>query len=84
MNQQHTPSLAIRRNNDGTYSVIDTRFGIRLVKAGSNHMPKQTSGAITGTCVMEGMTQDVASLMHSLRMLPSVIAGPSGCLGITR
>jgi hypothetical protein len=34
MNDQHTPSLAIRRNNDGSYSVINTRVGIRLVKAG--------------------------------------------------
>jgi hypothetical protein len=34
MNDRHTPSLAIRRNNDGSYSVIDTRAGIRLVKAG--------------------------------------------------
>jgi hypothetical protein len=35
MNDRHKPSLAIRRNNDGGYSVIDhTRVGIRLVKAG--------------------------------------------------
>ena len=34
MNVLLKPSLAIRRNNDGTYSVIDTRVGIRLVKAG--------------------------------------------------
>jgi hypothetical protein len=34
MNDRHTLSLAIRRKNDGSYSVIDTRVGIRLVKAG--------------------------------------------------
>ena len=33
-NMKPTPILAIRRNNDGTYSVIDTRAGIRLVKSG--------------------------------------------------
>ena len=34
MNDRGRPSLTIRRNNDGSYSVIDTRVGIRLVKAG--------------------------------------------------
>jgi hypothetical protein len=34
MNNWRTLELAIRRNNDGSYSVIDTRVGIRLVKAG--------------------------------------------------
>jgi hypothetical protein len=34
MKDEPIPSLTIRRNNDGSYSVLDTRVGIRLVKAG--------------------------------------------------
>jgi hypothetical protein len=34
MIDKRTPFFAIRRNNDGTYSILDTREGIRLIKAG--------------------------------------------------
>jgi hypothetical protein len=34
MRDKPDPSLRIRRNYDGTFSVIDTREGIRLLKAG--------------------------------------------------
>jgi hypothetical protein len=34
MNDELAPLLATRRNDDGTYSVVDARLGWRLIKAG--------------------------------------------------